>query len=226
MTAKLCFVVGVVMLSCAAHAEPGPSTEAAGMVALSSFAKVAVAGEIPALSGTKAAEPPSIGESPTTRELQTDLSKPSGDPPGQPATAMLTISTMSSAATGKAAEPPSMGASHTTQEWQTDLSKPSADPAGQPATSSSITSNTKFDTETPDCELELFEREDTVQGGVGHDADVDGNDQNTEVSDLKTSFTEVSVTGSKNRGNVGKGEYCAKNSACSSGGCTLDHKCT
>jgi len=42
----LCFVVGVVMLSCAAHAEPGPGAEAAGVVALSSFAEAAVAGDI------------------------------------------------------------------------------------------------------------------------------------------------------------------------------------
>jgi len=83
------------------------------VVALSSFAEAAVAGEIPALLGAEAAEPPSVGGSPATRELQTSFSKPPGDPPGQPAT---------------------------------------------------TSPNIKFDTnETPDCELELFGREDTAK---------------------------------------------------------------
>jgi len=86
---------------CGDGASPGPGAEAAGMVALSSFAKAAVAGEIPALLGTKAATQPSNGDSPATRELQMDLSKPSGDPPGQPATARSITSTVISAATGK-----------------------------------------------------------------------------------------------------------------------------
>jgi len=61
------------------------------VVALSSFAEAAVAGEIPALLGAEAAEPPSVGGSPATRELQTVLSKPSGDPTGQPATSSPNI---------------------------------------------------------------------------------------------------------------------------------------